>query len=57
LDTAAREPLVPVTFKLPREWQKVMDAICYERAQSTISETYRQAVKAYMDDYFRGKAA
>jgi hypothetical protein len=57
LDTAAREPLVPVTFKLPREWQKVMDAICYERAHSTISETYRQAVKAYMDDYFRGKAA
>lgn len=52
-----RENLVPVTFKLPRAWEKQMDAICAERQHKTVSETYREAVKLYMDDYHRSKAA
>lgn len=53
----AREPLVPVTFKLPEVWQKLMEVICFERGHKRVSETYREAVKAYIDDYHRSKAA
>lgn len=57
VNAAARENLVPVTFKLPKEWKLVMAAICYERAHESPSETYREAVQAYIADYHRGKAA
>lgn len=56
-DKEAREVLVPVTFKLPETWRKQMDVICSERRHKTISETYREAVKLYMDEYHRSKAA
>ena len=53
----ARERLVPVTFKEPEPWVKVMNAICAERRHRTVSETYREAVKMYMDEWHRSKAA
>lgn len=56
-EVEARENLVPVTFKEPRAWASVMTAICSERRHKTVSETYREAVKAYMEDWHRSKAA
>jgi hypothetical protein len=54
-DSTAR--LVPITFKVTEVDKKQMDVICTERRHKTISETYREAVRLYIDEYHRGKAA